>query len=235
MWSIFPETDRPAVKTPWGTSSALRPSTISGVFGSTKDVGVVPNDSKTRDFMDKHVLPQINGQLTPQYFDNEADLQADSKDLDFGIVFEETESKLTYKLMTNQSDNGLKLPEAKEKYNSGLCRPGGLNSLSNITHIKNGEIYKCPPTSYFYTGFITIQSAIDISWIKKANSTFNQPEDINLQLVPRAATSGLLAESPFVRAFIPVQLTIIIVFLVPHILTLIVGEKEKKIKESMQV
>ena len=56
-----------------------------------------------------------------------------------------------------------------------------------------------------------------------------------LQLVPRAATSGLLAESPFVRAFIPVQLTIIIVFLVPHILTLIVGEKEKKIKESMQV
>ena len=237
MWSILPETDRPAVKTPWGTSSALRPSTISGVFGSIKHVGVVPNDSKTRDFMDKHVLPQMQGKLKPSYFGNEAELQADSKGLEFGIVFEETESKLTYKLMTNQSDNGsIKLPQAKEKYNSGLCRPGGLNSFSNITlNIKNGEIYKCPPTSYFYTGFITIQSAIDISWIKKANSTFNQPEDINLQLVPRAATSGLLAESPFVRAFIPVQLTIIIVFLVPHILTLIVGEKEKKIKESMQV
>ena len=172
--------------------------------------------------------------LTPHYFGNEADLQADSKGLEFGIVFEETESKLTYKLMTNQSD--VKLPQAKEKYNSGLCRPGGLNSLSNITlNIKNGEIYKCRPTSYFYTGFITIQSAIDISWIKKANQSFNQPEDINLQLVPRAATSGVFAESQLVRAFIPVQLSIIIVFLVPHILTLIVGEKEKKIKESMQV
>ena len=74
--------DRPAVKTPWGTSSALRPSKISGVFGSTKDVGVVPNDSKTRDFMDKHVLPQMQGKLKPSYFGNEAELQADSKGLE---------------------------------------------------------------------------------------------------------------------------------------------------------
>ena len=88
MWSALPEMDRPAVKTPWGTSSALCPSTISGVFGSTKDVGVVPNDSKTRDFMEKHVLelPEMRGKLKPHYFGNEADLQAVSKGFDFGIV-----------------------------------------------------------------------------------------------------------------------------------------------------
>ena len=67
--------------------------------------------------------------------------------------------QLSYKLRT---DDSYRLPSTTERDNDGTqCRTTSENS-----HTLNGEVYRCGPTNYFFSGFMTLQSAIDFSWIK---------------------------------------------------------------------
>ena len=56
------------------------------------------------------------------------------------------------------------LPSASERTNDGsTCRPTEDNFDSEMA--QNGEIHHCNPTNYYFSGFLSLQAAIDLTWI----------------------------------------------------------------------
>ena len=134
--------------------------------------------------------------------------------------------QLSYKLRT---DDSYRLPSTTERDNDGTqCRTTSENS-----HTLNGEVYRCGPTNYFFSGFMTLQSAIDFSWIKVTrcillqliyhqltffifqwqSQNFSVPKEITLQLVPKKSqVSGSMYA---LRSIIPLYLAIAMSQFVP--------------------
>ena len=69
---VIPTPNYPAIETPQGTSSVSNPSPASGVFVGPTPVGIVPNNTETRQFMDNHVLklPQLKVPNFPAKFES---------------------------------------------------------------------------------------------------------------------------------------------------------------------
>ena len=125
------------------------------------------------------------------------------------------------------------MPSADERTNDGTgCRQQEGSDNMN----PNAGIFHCNPTNYFYSGFISLQAAIDFTWISiRSNSTtgFEFPNEILLQLSPKESFVG--ASIQVLRAIIPLYLVISLSQFVPPMLLVVVEEKEKKIKESMKM
>lgn len=130
-------------------------------------------------------------------------------------------SQLDYKLRTRKAS----LPPSNEKVNDGLqCRTTGVL----------GDIPFCRPANYFHSGFMSIQSAVEMSWLRKQQpGIFSYPKDLQLQLFPKEYAIG--TNWLILRSIIPLYLVISLSQFVPPMLMVVVEEKEKKIKESMKM
>ncbi|XP_072159520.1 cholesterol transporter ABCA5 [Bemisia tabaci] len=149
------------------------------------------------------------------------------------IVFENDDpikGPLDYEIRTNPSY--LVTPTTTELYSSPVsCREVGKHWSGNVLPIDTGD--NCPANQYYYSGFTAIQTLLDFTKITlDSNSTTVIPK-MYLEIFPKAAYTGdwMLA----FRVVIPTYMVMALSQFVTYLLILIVGEKEKKIKEGMKI
>ena len=90
----------------------------------------------------------------------------------------------------------------------------------------------CPLTSYYWSGFSTLQAAVDDAWLRWQRPGHRTP-DIRLSILPKEETTS--SNAYVLRSIVPLYMVIALSQFITPMLTLVVDEKEKKIKESMKM
>ncbi|XP_023324416.1 ATP-binding cassette sub-family A member 9 [Eurytemora carolleeae] len=134
--------------------------------------------------------------------------------------------------------------------NQDKCRGYDQNSKNKLTAMvqeKGGSLIdtlsaqgigqleypvKCPVTSYFWSGFTTLQFAVEHTWLQKKNSSHSIPQ-ILLEQLPKPRYSG--STETVLRSVLPLYMTISISQFLAPMLMVVVLEKERKIKESLSM
>ncbi len=90
----------------------------------------------------------------------------------------------------------------------------------------------CPITSYYWSGFSTLQASIDHTWLGWKDSRHATPS-VGLQLLPMIEFTS--SNALVLRSIVPLYLVISLSQFITPMLMVVVDEKEKKIKESMRM
>ncbi|XP_050501513.1 cholesterol transporter ABCA5-like isoform X2 [Diabrotica virgifera virgifera] len=136
-------------------------------------------------------------------------------------------TSLSYQIRTNPYY--ISTPSSNDiGWDKQSCR-GGTNPNSNM---EDGST--CPANTYYFSGFLALQTLLDYTRIQLDNPTQDNIPYISLEIFPKAATTvGDFAN--MIRIIIPIYMVLALSQFVTYLIILIVGEKEKKIKEGMKL
>ncbi|KAK1133937.1 hypothetical protein K0M31_011724 [Melipona bicolor] len=217
--------------------------TFNGYKNNT--IAVVPNSTETLTFLNSMNTLWLSmwdhpGKLPLNFmvFDTKDDLQAaywrDPYSVPLAVIFEDSKpisQSLLYEIRTNPSYTNP--PSPTELYSAPVtCRKDTSHWLGGVLSIETGG--SCPVNNYLHSGFLALQMIMDITKIRldTGNTDVTVP-DIKLEMFPKEAFTAdwMLA----FRVVIPLFMVLALSQFVTYLLILIVGEKEKKIKEGMKI
>ena len=93
----------------------------------------------------------------------------------------------------------------------------------------------CPANSYWGSGFTTLQYLLGQSWMKQRKSSFEMPT-LKIRQLPKKAYKGYSGTVMTVfRSMVPLYITMSMSMFISPMLTVIVDEKEKRIKETLKM
>ncbi|XP_076233119.1 cholesterol transporter ABCA5 [Calliopsis andreniformis] len=221
-----------------------------GIFESfncnkNNTIAVVPNSTETLNFLNSMNTLWLSicdypGKLPLNFmvFDTKDDLQAaywrDPYSVPLAVIFEDSQpisQRLVYEIRTNPSYTNP--PSPTELYSAPVtCRKDTSHWLGGVLSIETGG--SCPVNNYLNSGFLALQMIMDVTKIRldTGNGDVSVP-DIKLEMFPKEAFTAdwMLA----FRVVIPLFMVLALSQFVTYLLILIVGEKEKKIKEGMKI
>ncbi|XP_032674925.1 ATP-binding cassette sub-family A member 5-like isoform X2 [Odontomachus brunneus] len=208
-------------------------------------IAVVPNSTETLSFLSSMNTLWLSmwdypGKFPLNFivFDTQDDLQAaywkDPYSVPIAVIFEDSQpitQRLMYEIRTNPSY--LSPPSPTELYSTPVtCRRDTTHWLGDMLSMKIGG--SCPVNDYLYSGFLFLQMLIDVTKIRldTGNPDLTVP-DIKLQIFPKDAfTADWMVAF---RVVIPLYTVLALSQFITYLLILIVGEKEKRIKEGMKI
>ncbi|XP_047518693.1 cholesterol transporter ABCA5-like isoform X1 [Pieris napi] len=91
----------------------------------------------------------------------------------------------------------------------------------------------CPVLQYYYTGFLALQTLIDCVKIKMDTGTEFLPPRVDLLQFPKRQHTGDWLV--IFRVIMPMYMVMTLSQFITYLLMLVVGEKEKKIREGMRI
>ncbi|XP_067014846.1 cholesterol transporter ABCA5 [Anabrus simplex] len=215
-------------------------------FRQYRDIrlAIVPNTSESQMFMDAVNDLWLGMNLSPAkhpihyvfYENEEALLQAHWTSpyaFTAAVIFETDDpinQRLSYKIRLNPSYSTV--PVTTRLYMPGVTCRARESHWSGMFPLEPGDI--CPVNNYFYSGFVAIQALLDYTKIRldSDQKDIKVPEFI-LELMPKSAFTGDWLYA--LRVFIPYHMMLSFSNFITYLLILIVGEKEKKIKEGMKI
>ncbi|XP_033331289.2 cholesterol transporter ABCA5 isoform X1 [Megalopta genalis] len=208
-------------------------------------IAVVPNSTETLTFLNSMNTLWLSmwdhpGKLPLNFivFDTKDDLQAaywrDPYSIPLAVIFEDSQpisQRLLYEIRTNPLYTNP--PSPTELYSASInCRKDTSHWIGGALSIETGG--SCPVNNYLHSGFLALQLIMDITKIRldTGNTDVTVP-DVQLEMFPKEAFTAdwMLA----FRVVIPLCMVLAISQFVTYLLILIVGEKEKKIKEGMKI
>ncbi|CAD6242712.1 GSCOCT00009542001.2-RA-CDS [Cotesia congregata] len=208
-------------------------------------IAVVPNSTETLNFLTAMnnlwlSMWEYPGKLPLNFmvFETTGDLQAaywrEPHSVPLAVIFEDPQPithSLLYEIRTNPSFYAT--PSPKEFYSSAVtCRKDTSHWVGGLLSIETGG--SCPINNYFHSGFMALQMLMDITKIRidTGNTEITLP-DIKFKMFPKEAYTAhwMLA----FRVVIPLYMILALSQFITYLLILIVGEKEKKIKEGMKI
>ncbi|XP_031848316.1 cholesterol transporter ABCA5 isoform X1 [Nomia melanderi] len=218
--------------------------TFNGYKNNT--LAVVPNSTETLNFLNSMNTLWLSmwdspGKLPLNFmvFDTKDDLQAaywrDPYSVPLAVIFEDSQpisQRLLYEIRTNPLYSSL--PSPTELYSAPVtCRKDNTSHwMGGVLSIETGG--SCPVNNYLHSGFLALQLILDITKIRldTGNTNVTVP-NVRLEMFPKEAFTAdwMLA----FRVVIPLFMVLAISQFVTYLLILIVGEKEKKIKEGMKI
>lgn len=239
MRSAIPNTSYPKIDTPTGGAAIFE---YFSLFDN-QSIAVVPNTSETKEFMDKMNLMwlEMNNHLRIKGFNfnyynaTEESIERYLKGVDaavYAVIFESnpiTEKSLKYEIRINPSF--ATVPSASELYAPEIaCRDSGRN----FSILRPLDDDSCHVNQYYYSGFVALQTLIDYTKIKEESKDKEVVvPNIYLQLYPKPYFSADYMMTYL--KLIPLYMVISYSNLISYLLGIIVGEKEKKIKEGMKI
>ncbi|CAH0549112.1 unnamed protein product [Brassicogethes aeneus] len=217
-------------------------------------IAVVPNTTETQEFLSKVEDLWFSTFLNPKplkwklYATKEDLLTAywlKPDNISLAVIFSEPGpiyGQLRYEIRTNPSIYGTPpttalyaSPAACRVIKEGILAAAGVSvsgaSVSGVD-IELGE--SCPVNTYYYSGFTALQTLFDYTKIRieTGDDTIQVP-DIRLEMFPKSAFTGNWMVA--FRLIIPLYMVFALTQFLAYLLILIVGEKEKKIKEGMKI
>ncbi|XP_022180938.1 ATP-binding cassette sub-family A member 5-like isoform X1 [Myzus persicae] len=146
---------------------------------------------------------------------------------------------ISYKIRTNPFYDSSPLP-SKLYGSSHQCRKVSANKLTkkflhrhHHNNNQHNEEISCPAIHYIYSGFIALQTLVDITKISLVTNSSVTLPDYSFVLFPKPAyTANWLMVFHMV---IPLYVVIALSQFITYLLVQLVGEKEKKIKEGMKI
>ncbi|XP_014224369.1 ATP-binding cassette sub-family A member 5-like isoform X2 [Trichogramma pretiosum] len=207
-------------------------------------IAVVPNTTETLTFLNNmNVLWMSMWDRPARYnlnfivFDTKDELQAaywkEPYSIPLAVIFEDPKpisSNLLYEIRTNPVYTAP--PSPTEMFSSGVTCRKETNWMGGMLSIETGG--SCPVNNYFLSGFMALQLMMDFTKIRLDTGISEiMIPDIRLELFPKEAFTAdwMLA----FRVVIPLYMVIALSQFITYLLILIVGEKEKKIKEGMTI
>lgn len=207
-------------------------------IANSKRLLISPDNSDTRALMvnvAEIILSKTNVTLTEEYFANASEVEnqyrINSSNVLAGILFNYNNgSNLTYAL----------------RYADGLVPATAIGSVytsqSSCRRMQNGKQvnddglqsdYRCTVNQYLFTLFAQLQTAIDTALIRIETgvSSFSVP-DVSIQMLPKPA---FLQDSSYIQIISSMYFVIAYSPLISMLTVALVAEKEKKIKEGMQM
>nr|QST14978.1 ABCA5 protein [Diaphanosoma celebensis] len=214
---------------------------------------IVPNNSDTRQFadeMNEHWLALVpppfsslirdlnfvfldsEDQLEQVYFEDPS-----NTGVHLAVIFDEDPwQNMSYTIRNNP--NAAPLPGASLLYGVGSdCRNKTNMTLAAGVTLSLEFGYLCPINHYYYSDFLAVQSLVEITWLMRSVDAADIPDHLKM------LTYQLFPKPPYVddvslqvmRFLIPFYMVLTLSQFILYLLTLIVGEKEKKIKESLRM
>ncbi|KAK6641556.1 hypothetical protein RUM44_013268 [Polyplax serrata] len=237
---LIPNPNFPVMKTPQGDAELFEH------FSHLKNhtVAVVPNVSEVQTFLDQvnHLWLNMNERpgkypIDFIFFETMDDLMSaywtDSKSIPIAIIFDEYDPlhyPLKYEIRTNPSF--IVTPQTTELYSSPANCRESVSHWAGIFPIETGDT--CPVNQYYYSGFVALQALLDYTKIRlDSNKLDLQVPHFMLELFPKEAFTGYWMVA--FRVIIPLYMVMALSQFITYLLILIVGEKEKKIKEGMKI
>ncbi|XP_050668382.1 cholesterol transporter ABCA5-like [Leptidea sinapis] len=170
---------------------------------------------------------------------------SDAKSFPIAVIFHSdpkaSGEPLRYTIRTNPSTDGgtpstriLTTSPAKCRdrtntdWSTDWSRGGQLIPLSEM-HRED----TCPVLQYYYTGFLSLQSLLDYVKIKLDTGTQFRPPRVDLMQFPKAQHTGDWLV--IFRVIMPMYMVMTLSQFITYLLMLVVGEKEKKIREGMRI
>lgn len=230
MKLLIPVPHYPEITSPQGTSSLVHNVPLKQWPGLL----VAPNDTDTRQFVENLQNTPIlqTSTFDVRFFKDDAALKeaihSNYSAVDYALIFSKPpKTELSYQLRVNYYG----IPATDSLWNDGNnCR-----DIGNQTD-PSASVYFCSATSYYFSGFSSMQTAIDLLWIQSQTSAVSEmpfPQDLKIQLVPKS--EGVGTASVVMRSIIPFYLVIGFSQFLGPMLIVVVTEKEKKIKESLRM
>ncbi|KAL7012162.1 hypothetical protein ACKWTF_014662 [Chironomus riparius] len=242
---LIPNPNFPAILEPHGTGKVFEQ------FDALKNhtVAVVQNGNGSRHHTVQY-LDAVNNlyssmhpasdtfKISWQFYDNQSELIAaywrDPYSMPLALVFHNDDpynGQLDYEIRTNPSF--YVAPSTTELFSNPVsCRQNDDNYLAQMIPIEMGDA--CPVNQYYYSGFIALQTLLDYTKISLTSSCtdFHLPT-IFLEMFPKEPYTGnwLVA----FRVVIPIYMVMALSQFITYLLILIVGEKEKHIKEGLKI
>ncbi|XP_045466962.1 cholesterol transporter ABCA5-like [Harmonia axyridis] len=209
-------------------------------------VAVVPNTTDTLDFLnevnklwlatqeveDRHKDP-INWLVYPSKSELLKAYWRAPKQIPIAVIFEEPgpiNGRLKYEIRTNPTYH--ETPATTVLYSSPANCRHFASSWTDVLPIESGD--SCPVNEYYYSGFVALQALLDYTKIKidSGRQDFKMPQ-ISLEMFPKEA---FIADWMVIfRVMVPLYMVTALSQFITYLLILIIGEKEKKIKEGMKI
>ncbi|CAH1111719.1 unnamed protein product [Psylliodes chrysocephalus] len=238
----MPNPNLPEMDTPRGEEELLHN------FGKVElhTIAVVPNTSEIVYFLEQidnlwsSVRQGNASRISWVLYATEKELMSEywhrPKSISIAVLFDNEDpldGPLQYEIRTNPSIIGT--PPTSILYSSPLaCRDTNNKWYSYarvIPAMEGGD--SCPVNQYYFSGFLALQALIDYTRIKiDTNSDLKVPQ-LLLEMLPKAAHTGNWMF--LIRIIIPIYMVMALSQFIAYLLILIVGEKEKKIKEGMKI
>ncbi|XP_043210381.1 phospholipid-transporting ATPase ABCA3-like, partial [Amphibalanus amphitrite] len=220
--AVQPETSYQAVVSEHGSAVVTGPLSAA----PTLQLHVTPDGTAQREF-GRRLAARLNTSV--EYHATEAELEQLSAALPAqqvvaGLVLppEPGTRDLEYTIRT---DPRLMLSVARWA-SVGQCRgQGAEEGLENPA--------TCPTNDYFYSGFLQLQSHIDALMMEDQSKQMVPVTNLTMLNGPKHEEST--DSSEFLRIFVPLYMAISLSQFITYLLTLIVGEKEAKIKDGLKL
>ncbi|XP_023723147.1 ATP-binding cassette sub-family A member 5 isoform X3 [Cryptotermes secundus] len=237
---IIPNPNFPVMSTPRGEAVLFEH------FQQFKNhtIAIVPNSTETQRFLESvnqlwltmHLDPGLHP-ISFMMFDTHDDLLTaywkEPTSIPIAVIFETDDpvkGSLKYEIRTNPSF--VVTPSTTELYSSPASCRESEGHWSGVFPIETGE--SCPVNQYYYSGFVAIQALFDFTKIRLDSGQMNiEVPHIMLELFPKKAYTGDWMVA--FRVLIPLYMVMALSQFITYLLILIVGEKEKKIKEGMKI
>ncbi|XP_046440757.1 ABC-type organic anion transporter ABCA8-like [Daphnia pulex] len=211
---------------------------------------LVPNTSEIQNFADRmqDYWSELSwpgpgdGPFQPLGFvflETEKDLEAIYADknltipVELAVVFDGDPSvNMSYTIRNHPDTAPLALPS--RLYATGdACR----NPNSSAIYPEYNAFGSCPINSYFFSNFLVVQSLVEGTWLKM------KMPDVEIPVYLKQMTMQLFPKGPYVdetsllvlRYLVPFYMVLSLSQFILYLLTVIVGEKEKKIKEGLRM
>ncbi|XP_013398468.1 ATP-binding cassette sub-family A member 5-like [Lingula anatina] len=200
---------------------------------SSRSIMVVPKSSVIQEIMND-ATSSLNITANPpfQMFDTENDMitefRENSSHYSIAVVFENADlSNGSYKIRVAYKDtpsDGIDESEDARSPSPPIQGPG--------TYCRTGR-YNCPANQYLWSGFATLQVAVDSAILKrKANlSTFVVP-DISVEMMPKARYEPT---ADWLQGLVSVWIVVTFASAIVDFQKQLVTEKKKKLKEPMKL
>ncbi|KAK3894585.1 hypothetical protein Pcinc_001659 [Petrolisthes cinctipes] len=224
----IPDTVYPALTQPHGQALLL----TSPLPLNSTTLHVTPNDTQVQAIM-QWVQEKAKDYLVNydvMYYPTENDLinryQVDNVDMTVAVVFSDNPvDNKTYKLRYKPGYGFL--PAATSLWS------GGEGCRDNLTDGLSLQMVNCPSNGYYFSGFSSLQALIDTAIISLDTQITVPPPTVLLQNFPRDSYVSSGGET--LRAIVPLYMVFAWAQFIVYMMMLVVGEKEKKIKESMKM
>uniref|UniRef100_T1JC73 ABC transporter domain-containing protein n=1 Tax=Strigamia maritima TaxID=126957 RepID=T1JC73_STRMM len=215
----IPETVVNAILTPQGEATLLS-RTIS--FPPQLPIAVAPDTVEVESLMKRvQVMAAQEGiSLLFNYFDTEKDLIDANHNHSTTFTVAISFTNITNHSYSLYFSNGA-LPDFSTLFAVPRdCRQNVFTSAD------------CPANRYFISGFAQLQMLIDSALIRMYTQKDYYKPDVHLMLFPKGR---YVASTEYLRSFVPLYVVLSFSSYVTYVVILIVGEKEKKIRETMKM
>ncbi|CAB3246103.1 unnamed protein product [Arctia plantaginis] len=169
----------------------------------------------------------------------------DAKSFPIAVIFHtdptSTTDPLRYTIRTNPSHIGT--PSTRTLMTSpAKCRERNAVKDQPFDWSRGGQLIPlsemhredtCPVLQYYYSGFLALQTLIDYIKIKVDTNAAIPPPRIDLRQFPKRQHTGDWLV--IFRVIMPMYMVMTLSQFITYLLMLVVGEKEKKIREGMRI